>query len=56
MRFAILIASILISTVFAEQYALIFATADGWPNYGAPSVLPSFSFLLRRKHVEFMPI
>ena len=56
MRLSILIAIILFSTVFAEKYALIFATADGWPNYGAPSVLPQLPILLHRKHAEFIPI
>ena len=28
----------ILSIVSAEQYAMIFGTADGWGNYGVPSV------------------
>ena len=29
---------VILSIVSAEQYAMIFGTADGWGNYGVPSV------------------
>ena len=33
-----LLFGLLATVVLAEQYAMIFGTADGWGNYGVPSV------------------
>lgn len=41
MRFSYVLLAIVAAIAMAEQYAMVFGTADGWSNYSITSVILS---------------
>lgn len=56
MRFSYVLLAIVAAIAAAEQYAMIFGTADGWGNYSITSVFCISVFVMYRILAVFTPI
>lgn len=56
MRFSYVLLAIVAAIAAAEQYAMIFGTADGWGNYSITSVICFLFLVMYRILAVFTPI